>query len=406
MHAEPLLGALFGLALLAFAGRVLLAWLPPGEPGWHRPAELPTTWAASHLLGWIAFQTECRVARELGLSFSWPGFLLPFALLALLRLAALPGAMVPRHGVRRPRETPLSRALLAALVLGLAAVALEALRSGEHALASGRRELSVWRAARPFESYVLGLADPAERAALALLVLHGLSAIPVRPVAARLGALAVLLAASTPAARAAAESHPGLALGFGAGVASGAAWFARADPRALALASLSFGACLAAAPSGAPFGIAGLAALALALHPNARKRALPWALVALLVVGLPWQLARSALELANGGLRGLALPLAEPARALLDWRSAGPLWLLVPPAIWIAWRRARPDDRRGERFLVSVALLAALLQAPLVALRECLPELDGASWPQFFRWAAPAAVALLTLASGRPSEAG
>jgi hypothetical protein len=409
MHADELQGALFGLALVAFAGRVALAWLPPGEPGRHRPAELPATWAASHLLGWIALHTATATAAELGARLSWQQFAAPFALLAVARLATLPGAMVPRHDLRAERATPLARALLLALAVALLFVPALAVRAGELGVGRGPAssgELDGWRAASPAQAYVLRLLAPAHAVALAVIAHHAMAALAVRRSARCLGALAVLALAAL-AARAGAELDARLALGFGAGVALGLCWFRRADPRALALACLAFASCLAAAPAGAPLGLAGLAALLAALHPNAYRRGLGWSLAAL-AVALPWQLVRMALELedctrADLWLSSDALGPRAWLAALLDWRAGGPLWLALPVAAAVAWRRAHPADRRGERFAIGALGLAALAHAPLVAAQACLVDLDGTDWSDLCRWTAPAAILLLALALGSRS---
>ena len=408
MNAESLLGALFGLALFALAGRCLLAWLPAGEPGRHRPADLPVTLAASYLLGWIAFHTAAGAAAEVGLRFSWATFLAPFALLAVIRVATLPGAMVPRHDARPQRETVFGRLALIALLLALLLVPMQSLRAAELALPTEPGELAGWRAARPWENCVLRLARPAQLMALALLTTHGLAALDVRPFARRLAGLLVL---ALPACWPVDGLESGvwidaqLALSFGAGTAFALHWFARADRRALALALLSFGACLAEAPAGVPLGAAGLAALAASLHRNALRIALPWGLLALVVVALPWRLVRMALELGDCGRTDLSSSAAWPGPALidglLDWRAGGPLWVLAPLAAAWVLMRSSPADRRPERFLVTLALLAALLHAALMLSQECLAELDGALWSDLFLRAAPAAAMLLALASGR-----
>ena len=111
MGAENLLGGLLGLALFAFAGRVILSFLPPGEPGYHRPAKLPATWAASHLLGLIAFHSLEVLVSPFPFRITVARFVTPFALLALVRWIALPGAMVPRAS-RAPERPPERRHLL------------------------------------------------------------------------------------------------------------------------------------------------------------------------------------------------------------------------------------------------------------------------------------------------------
>ena len=178
------------------------------------------------------------------------------------------------------------------------------------------------------------------------------------------------------------------------------------DRRALALSLLSFAACLSQAPAGLALGLAGLLALAALLHRNARRLAWPWALVALVLVALPWKLVRVALELGDCTRADLALAaqaLGPPGlmTAARDWRAGGGLWLAALPAAAWVWTRAAPTDPRPARFLVAVALLAALFHAPLISVQECCVELGGTSWSQFTLRAAPAAAALLALALAR-----
>ncbi|HIG10077.1 MAG: hypothetical protein ABGY71_08845 [bacterium] len=72
-------------SLIQFAvGRLLLAWLPPGWPGYADRLELGATLTASWLLG------------GLGLQLVPPGWF--WVLLLVLRLVSLPGGLRPRHG--------------------------------------------------------------------------------------------------------------------------------------------------------------------------------------------------------------------------------------------------------------------------------------------------------------------
>src|SRR5258705_6874693 len=112
MIPPDVLGAFAVLAERAFAGRVLLSFLPPGIPGRHGPRDLPATWAASHLLGSVALVFEQELLDELGLAPTRAFFLSPWLLLALARWITLPGAMVPRHEPLSDRPGPLARLLL------------------------------------------------------------------------------------------------------------------------------------------------------------------------------------------------------------------------------------------------------------------------------------------------------
>ncbi len=108
-----------GLLLVAFVGRVVLAWLPSGPQGSHAPRDLPRTWALSHLLGLFALGLEQRL---LGGEASTLARLAPWLILALLRVATRPAAMVPRHdppSERTPRAIWIPRLLFALWALGM-----------------------------------------------------------------------------------------------------------------------------------------------------------------------------------------------------------------------------------------------------------------------------------------------
>jgi hypothetical protein len=118
------------LAIALLAGRVLLAWLPPGLIGGHGVRDLATTAATSLFLGILfavgldALPSQVRVACWIGV-----------ALLGVVRLATAPAAMVPRH------EPPLERATWMARLLALAACALTGLAAlhfiGERSMSTG-----------------------------------------------------------------------------------------------------------------------------------------------------------------------------------------------------------------------------------------------------------------------------
>ena len=433
MNAEPLLGALFGLVLLGLAGRALLAWLPPGELGGHAPGSLPHTWAASHLLGFVAFHTAAGAAAELGLRFGWVAFAGVAAALAGLRLGTLPAPMVPQHPLRAPHDSPGStatgsaRASRWAFAACLVLVPVAALASGELGWPTAPGELAGWRANTPAEAAVLRLLRPAHLIALALLVDHGLAPLGLAPAWRRLAALAAAVPAALspelqalaplpadqdPAAGALARTAQ-LALTFGAGAALAVRWFLRAEARVLALALIAFAACLAEAPDGVALGLAGLASLALALHRPALQGLAP-ALLAALAVSLPWQLVRLALALVDcpgPGAPSLAAAVDTGGlrAALCDWRTAwsagGLLYLALPFLAVRAARRAPAHQRAAGRFLVALAILALGLHAPLVAAAACLPSLDP-DWGEALRRAAPAPAALAALALAASAGTG
>ncbi|HUR29221.1 MAG TPA: hypothetical protein VM509_13620, partial [Planctomycetota bacterium] len=119
MRLLELSSAALGVAVLACIGRGVLAWLPPGDIGSHRPAALPVTWATSYLLACVFFALGACMAALLDVPVSCGWIAAAGALLALARWATLPAALVPRHEVRHERPRAAARLLLA-LALGVA----------------------------------------------------------------------------------------------------------------------------------------------------------------------------------------------------------------------------------------------------------------------------------------------
>jgi hypothetical protein len=74
-------------------GRIVLAWLPPGEVGGHGLRELPATLATSLALGILVHDLLVPVLPH------WTSQAVLAALLLLARILTLPGAMVPRHAL-------------------------------------------------------------------------------------------------------------------------------------------------------------------------------------------------------------------------------------------------------------------------------------------------------------------
>ncbi len=221
------------LVACALVGRVLLSVLPPGLPGRHAPAELPATWAASHLLGGFALSLEASIPALVHAQLSLPLFFAPWVLLALARWATLPGAVVPRHAL--PHETigPLAFALMA-LAAGLVLAAT---------IGAGRETSSA-----------------ADSLALLALASHGLAAARRAPIT-RAVAVLVLAAAIAAAFRWSVVQSFALPLAVGGGAALGVPWLRRADRRAGALSVLAFASAAFLGPREALFGIAGIAAL-------------------------------------------------------------------------------------------------------------------------------------------------
>ncbi len=417
MGAEHLLGGLLGLALFGFAGRVVLSFLPPGEPGYHRPARLPATWAASHLLGLVAFHSLAAAVSPFPLRITVTSFVALFALLAVVRWITLPAAMVPRAGRPTAPSGAAARVLLAALVLAVLALVAVALGPTLIAddLAAARvetklLELRAFGAQTPLQEGVLRFVPPASLAALVVLVLHALESVGVGALARRAAVLVLLATPALWTARVVAGDDAVLLLLFGAGCSFALVWQRCADPRAMVLAAIGFAACAAYRPVAVPLGAAGIAVLCAVTHANARRSVLLVSCAALLLAFPPWHL-----------LKLLFLPFAEPRgdlvldpaviglEPLLSELSRLGLWggtwvfgALAALAGLVAWiRRERATRGIEQPALVALLALALTLHVVVLVLQDVSVGLDLVSWRDALLHTLPAAALLVGLALGR-----
>ncbi|HEX6883791.1 MAG TPA: hypothetical protein VF530_10445 [Planctomycetota bacterium] len=335
---------------VALLGRLALAFFPPGEPGGHLPRELPETTATSLALGWLAL---CVAAAPLALLLAfladrnselarW----LPYALglglvavLALVRWATLPGAMVPRHAVAQESFGRAGPLLLLIVLAWLAHAAYT--RSFVVAL--------VWLALGVLLERGLWRARRSARGRALFLVAFLAPATPWSGGASRLFGLTEELA---------------LAAALGAGAASLVPWLRRADRRAGLLAGVFLAAPLLVTRD--PLAWVGLTVLVGAAHPRQRPFLLKAAGVcALAFVWIGWMW--------SGPARGRALQMDELVRLALlreDWALAWPLVLLaVLLGVWsFPWRPATWTPGTIEaprREVVAVASLVGLAGATL-----------------------------------------
>jgi len=354
------------LAERAAVGRILLSLLPPGLPGRHTPRDLPSTWAASHLLGTAALLLESEIFGLRSLSPSHPFLLAPWALVALVRWLTLPGALVPRHEPLSEPSGPLAGFLLFLSALAIPATAF--LRPAPIGLEG-----------------VLRLAD-----ALALLALAAFGLASARRAPLGRGIAILCLSAILSAAIAtSAEAAVAPALFLGGGAALGVPWLRRGDRRAAAFAAIAAASTALLGPRAAFLGAAGL--LALCLHTPAPSGP-----------GLAMFSAASLIACALPSfLHGEVEPPAEPAA------TPATLVMLVVVA-WALWTRRRilaarageaaptPEGRidpsrpqsalMRDTLLLAVVVLAArgdlaridllfptlLPLAPLLAIELCL----------------------------------
>jgi len=235
-----------GLALVllqaALLGRAILSFLPPGQPGSHSLRDLPTTWAASHLLGstlWLAlfvwtpwFSTGHSILAGFGLA----------AVLALVRAITLPAALVPRH------EPPLERSTAASSAFRLAALTIVAFAyvSSITAHAFARNDI--------FPGIVV-----AQLIATLVLVEYGLEQARALPWMRGTAVLAFAVVIALRGFQDERELGLASALSFAAGAAFTITWLRRADKRALFLAVIAFASAAPFSPSGWTCAVAGLA---------------------------------------------------------------------------------------------------------------------------------------------------
>lgn len=320
---------LFLPAFFVATGRVLLAFLPPGEVGEHGAHGLPITLATSLLFG-------CLVALPLGALV--PNFLPVYALvvvLALVRWTTLPGAMVPRHSVG---SEPLG---LFDAGIALVAVAWAALL----ALAENGVQALVWFALAVLLFHGLGVARRCRSGRYACLCLVALSY-------ARLDVLVQFD-----------DLQPAVSLGMGATFLVG--WLRRADRRAGALAGIGFGSLFLGGCEA--LALVGALVFVLASHARQRRFALGW-------VGTV-----GALSLLLAWLHGRILPAprgrlwlaGELGFQLESWGLTWPavLGALALGALSFRWQAGEwqpgviEEPRREVLALLALVLLAGLALA-------------------------------------------
>ena len=92
---------LLQLLLLCWAvGRLLLALLPAGEPGGGRIGDGLLVQATSYCLGWLAMEAQGRLLGFFGMEWTLWMQLIPWGVVLGFWWFALPGRIVPRHGVQ------------------------------------------------------------------------------------------------------------------------------------------------------------------------------------------------------------------------------------------------------------------------------------------------------------------
>lgn len=331
------------LLVIAAVGRLALSLLPPGHVGSHRLRDLPTTWAASHMLGLATIESLSRWPAVL--DFELPDILALalVAAIALFRVATLPGAIVPAHAVPLARAGVVARGLWVGAALLLLWQTAEALQ--------GER---TWQefAHEPFEATPI-VVDAASLAALYLLVDHGLGVARRAPLGRALVVLLLAAVTTTNAMFAGAGELCSRALFLGAGAAFLVALQRRADRRALALGAIAFATSadwrlLSQAPT-----LCALVTCVLTAPPLMRRRALTWCAGAAALLALPALIDAVRFPPTHVGSPGQAFANLGPLLGELVRMPQGALWILALACLGLklsgfAGGERRPVRRAGE----------------------------------------------------------
>ncbi len=257
-RAVPASAVLFLLVLAPLAGRVFLAWLPPGLPGRHAPRDLPATWAASFLIGLTWFAWIETVVPRGPLAFVALG--IP-ALALVARILTSPAGLIPRHEPVPERAPMLGRFGVVIAVFASAWIGTR----GEVFDAGGLTGTSCFAAA-----FLLNEALSIAR-------------VPswIRVLALTLNALALFVARTG-------DEATTIAVLGACGIALGAVgWIRRGDRRALALASIAILLLAHLGPSGIPIALGTGVCLVIASAKPSRRLAFLWIAGAFVVGVLP-----------------------------------------------------------------------------------------------------------------------
>ena len=430
------------LLVTLLVGRVALSLLPPGLPGEHGTGAhtdgggLPATLAASLLLGVALVPVQTWLHRTAGLPAGAVALALPWLLPLALRLATLPGDMVPRHGLGVPGPTgAVDRALLV-LTTALALLPVAALLLLEvPALPWSLGTLGGPLLPSPTDDPLVSLAC---LPALVVLVQHGLGALGpptwlrraaglvlvTTPVVlatglAAGGALGVGTLAAAPELTHLVPALPRAALAAGGATALALPALARADRRAALLAVVGFLSLAWLAPvtlpaAGPALSLAGLASLLLAAPGGLRARLGPPLGVALFLAGAIGLLLLAPVPPPAGTPDPILTPLAG-LEALLDGYAPARFGLVLAlvDAAWVLallrrpWRALpeRPGGGPGRHprpallFLFACAALGLLATLMVRLLLEqahpwLAPRLVGAT-PELLQLLLPGGLLLL-----------
>ncbi len=354
------------LLFASVAGRILLSWLPAGEPGGHAPRELPVTWAASFALGGVALLYELLFQHSFRLYRNTEGdpeseVFLVWCLLGVARILTLPAGLVPRHPLATVRGGALDRTLLA-LALSIALV------------------VSYLRVEDGFGAQLVAFAF---LAATILLVEHGL-AVARRDVRLRRALLVLLAIVSWWFVPLHEYRRCSAALYCTLGAVGAIGWLRRANARGLWLSVAGLTALSFLDPPRWPIGAAGAVALVAATAGPSR-------LVAAGCCAISASLAAIAMRFRWPGLE-FAVASAWLAPALLA--SGGAAMLFFVPAGNESGSSIEPPRR-------EIVFLGAFLALGCATL-ACLPEGSRSGhfdWALRIEWTSFLPTAFLLLGS-------
>jgi hypothetical protein len=279
------LDLLSGLLAFAFAGRVLLSFLPAGHVGSFRPRELATTWATSHLLGIGALGfTNALLTTDVGESWvrlvGHPLALLsPWIVLLGVRLISSPGAIAPQH--QHTREHLVGWARMLPTVFALSAIYL--LRAVTSASVTTSVDLSntyLGSAVSAFFDHAAMISPGfawASWTATALLVIYGLKSARRAPVTRWLLGIALLFTPFAAECISLAREELVTTLLFVGGASFGIGWLRHADRRSRSIAVISTLSLILSSWNGWLLAACAIAPLILLTHKVSRR---PLALVA------------------------------------------------------------------------------------------------------------------------------
>jgi len=398
---------LFSAALLFASGRMLLAFLPPGWPGWAPgmgARELGATVGASWLLGSLAHAALATLTnlmalpRELEPAATYGSFVVAYlgvhAVLAVALFLRAPAKLRPRH-----ESSPTRCSWIAApFALATLAVAYWPFALQAETLVAGRPSGADFESVAHSMEWLAAFGFYSAPLALVLVLVGALGQLGIKSWAAWAVGFASLISylgfVEDPILYLDRMQVPPLWPAFALTTACvvGLVWARRADRRARTLALLLLSTLtLTGSVEAVPAALVGLCAVLFALPAGGRRPIWPWTL---LVLVTPAQLAIRYLMTSNMQLNyELTLVFRPRSIGLPDfehWR----FWLAPPVALLVAsWYLSRHSRAKGEPFAARLSWWLVALVPFVLALTAWS---DGAAYfafpgdePFAYEWSFP-----------------